>query len=94
MPNPDAYGAHTLYYQLGFRATEKLSLIGRYETMDYENDATYFQLLHTPPEDRYVFAVNYKLQESNALRFEFSRSSIKDEDDVTSMAVQWFFILL
>jgi len=94
LPNPDAYGAHTLYYQLGFRATEKLSLIGRYETMDYENDATYFQLLHTPPEDRYVFAVNYKLQESNALRFEFSRSSIKDEDDVTSMAVQWFFILL
>ena len=93
-PNPDSYGAHTLYYQLGFRATEKLSLIGRFETMDFESGATYFGLLHTPPQDRYVFAVNYKLQESNAIRFEFSRASIEDEDNVTSMAVQWFFILL
>ncbi len=93
-PNPDSYGAHTFYWQLGFRLTEKLSLIGRYENMDFENDATFFQLLHTPPEDRYVFAVNYKLQESNALRFEFSRSDIEDEESVTTMAVQWFFILL
>lgn len=93
-PNPDAYGAHALYYQLGFRMTEKVSLIGRYETMDYESDATFFELLHLPPENRYVFAINYKVQESNAIRFEFSRASIEDEDDETSMAVQWFFVLL
>jgi hypothetical protein len=93
-PNTKAYGAHTFYYQLGFHATEKLSLIGRFETMDYESDATYFELLHTPPQDRYVFAINYKIQESNSVRFEFSRASIEDEDNETSMAVQWFFILL
>ena len=93
-PNPDAYGAHALYYQLGFRMTEKVSLIGRYETMDYESDSTFFELLHLPPEDRYVFAINYKLQESNAIRFEFSRASIEDEENETTMAVQWFFVLL
>jgi len=94
VPNPDSYASHALYYQVGFRVTEKLSLIGRYETMDYENDATYYHFLHAAPEDRYVFAVNYKLQESNAIRFEFSSADIEDEDNVTSVAVQWFFILL
>lgn len=93
-PNPDSYGAHALYYQLGFRMTETVSLIGRYETLDYESDATFFQVLHLPPEDRYVFAINYKLQESNAIRFEFSRASIEDEENETTMAVQWFFVLL
>lgn len=93
-PNPDSYGAHALYYQLGFRMTETVSLIARYETLDYESEATFFEVLHLPPEDRYVFAINYKLQESNAIRFEFSRASIEDEENETTMAMQWFFVLL
>lgn len=93
-PNPDSYGAHALYYQLGYRMTETVSLIARYETLDYQSDASFFELLHVNPEDRYVFAINYKLQESNAIRFEFSRASIEDEENETTMAVQWFFVLL
>ena len=93
-PSPDSYASLAYYFQLGFHMTDSLSLIGRYESLDYDSDATYFQLLHTPPEERYVFAVNYKLQESNAVRFEFSRADIEDEDSETSLAVQWFFILL
>ena len=93
-PNSSSYDSLAYYFQLGFHMTESLSLIGRYESLDYDSGATYFNYLHTLPEDRYVFAVNYKIQESNAVRFEFSRADIEGEDTETSMAVQWFFILL
>ncbi|MGD8884040.1 MAG: hypothetical protein PVF34_00370, partial [Gammaproteobacteria bacterium] len=92
-PNPDTYNSLAWYWQLGYHVTEKLSVIGRYESLDYDDDATYFQLLEILPQERSVLALNYKLQESNSLRFEYSTTDEENGESITTYGVQWFFIL-
>lgn len=93
-PNPDAYDSTAYYLQLAYQLSQKLSAVFRIESLDFDDNSTYFELLHLTPEDRSVIAINYKLQESNALRFEYSHASPDEEDSYSSLAVQWFFLLI
>lgn len=91
--NPEAYQSLAYYWQIGYHVTNRLSAIGRYEYLDYDDNATYFQLLDIPRQERTVLAFNYKLQESNSLRFEYSKTDPEGASSIVSYGVQWFFIL-
>ena len=92
-PNSESYSALAYYLQMGFHITETLSLVGRYESLDYDANATYYELLDIPRENRVVLALNYKIQESNSLRLEFNTANPEGEDTTNTLAMQWFFIL-
>lgn len=92
-PNPESYYSLAYYGQLGYHVTEKLSLVGRFEHLEYDGNATYFELLTIPQQNRTVVALNYKLQESNSIRVEVSSATPENEDTVNTFGVQWFFIL-
>lgn len=93
-PNADSYDATAYYFQFAYQLSQKLSAVFRMESLDFDDNSTYFQLLNLTPEERSVIAINYKLQESNALRFEYSHTSPDEEKSYSSLSVQWFFLLI
>ena len=92
-PNPESYNAIAYYLQAGYHINDKLTGVARYESLSYDENATYFQLLGVPEEDRWVLALNYRIQESNAIRLEYSNSTPKGQDAFDYVGLQWFFVL-
>ena len=88
--------ASAYYVQFGYRVTDKLKPIYRYESVDFQTKDPYFQYLGTPEGGRHVLDLRYDLDDTNALKFEVSRfepvqTGVKS---YTSYALQWAFLML
>ena len=92
-PNPESYNSIAYYLQAGYHISNKLIGVARFESLSYDDNATYFQLLGVSEEDRWVLALNYRIQESNAIRLEYSNSTSKDLESFDTIGLQWFFVL-
>ena len=71
--NAGSNKASAYYVQFGYRVTDKLKPIYRYENVDYLTKDPYFQYLGTPEGGRHVLDLRYDLDDTNALKFEVSR---------------------
>lgn len=86
-------GSGSAYYvQAGYQATPKLRPVIRYESSKHDNDA-YFSTLNKPEYTANVVALRYDLDDSNALTFQYKKTSPKGGDDVTEMVLDWAFLI-
>lgn len=91
--NTASYTADAFYVQFGYRYSEKTRIAFRYETLDFGANSTFLTLHGLTPQTGNVLAINYRMEESNALRLEIAKTDREGNSD-TSFTVQWFFYLL
>jgi len=92
--NTDSYNATAYYVQAGYRLTQDLTISARYESLDYDKDATLFLIQGLVPRTDSVLALSYMLEDSNVLRFEAKRVEPDVGDGESIYALQWYFFLL
>lgn len=92
--NPDTYDATAYYIQGGYRLTPNLRFAARYESLDYDDNATLFQVQRINSRTESTLAVSYLLEESNILRFEAKKEEPDGSKSQTTYALQWYFYLL
>ncbi|MFV2054836.1 MAG: hypothetical protein ACC707_00150 [Thiohalomonadales bacterium] len=95
--NDNPYTSDAIYTQISYNFSKRLSLALRYETLDFEDNNTYLNVLGlTNSEQRNILSLNYIIGKSNALRFEFNQRNLDDPtiDSVYGYTFQWFFVLL
>jgi hypothetical protein len=81
---------------LGYRVSDTLKPIYRFENVDYSAKDPYFQYLGTPEGSRHVVALRYDLDDTNALKLEVSRFEPVQTGmkSYTAYALQWAFLML
>jgi len=92
--NPDSYTTTAYYLQLGVRATDRLNLIYRHEDLTLDDNNTYLDLLGLAAVSHDIIGLNYKIEESHAIKFEINKSDPEVGDAVTTFTLQWFFLLI
>ncbi len=92
------HGADAFYVQIGRRFDEVYKLTYRYESLSFDatggDQDAYFAILGRTESDHHVVALRYDLDDSNALIFEFNRTSPSGQDDFNSFTLDWAFMLL
>jgi hypothetical protein len=94
--NSGTHKASAYYVQLGYRVSDTLKPIYRFENVDYSAKDPYFQYLGTPEGSRHVVALRYDLDDTNALKLEVSRFEPVQTGmkSYTAYALQWAFLML
>lgn len=92
--NADTYDASVYYIQAGYRATETLTLVTRYESLDFDDGATIFAIQNIVPQTHTIIGFNYALEPSNSIRFEAKDIEPDTGESETIYSLQWFFYLL
>lgn len=99
LSNKDRYGSagtHTgtaWYLQIGYRVTENLKPVYRYESVDFDDNDAYFTILGTKQDKRHVLALRYDLSESNALKFQAMSVDPKTGESYNEYVIQWAFLI-
>ena len=96
--NSDAAGvagsssANAWYVQFGYQLTERLKPLYRYSDLDLEKEDPYFRYLDINGQAQHVIGLRYDVDESNAVKLEYSRMNV--EGGYKSHAqLQWAFIM-
>ena len=92
--NDDTYNASAYYIQVGYRVMPDLTISTRYESLDYDDNATLFLVQGIVSQTQTLLALSYMLEESNILRFEAKQVEPDVGDSDTIIALQWYFFLL
>jgi len=99
-PQADRYQANAYYIQLGYRLDSELAFTVRHEALDIADQATLYEITDWQSQKREVFAISYRFDASNALRFEVNKTkysnhnSVNALEDFNEVRVQWFFLVL
>jgi len=93
-PNAESYQAQAYYLQMGYRFTTKFTIAIRHENLDFEENSTYFDIQGIIPETRNLVAFNYRIEESNIVRFEIRDEKPDQLDSTLYYNLQWFFYIL
>lgn len=93
-PNSDSYDATAYYIQAGYRATPKLRFAVRYESLEYDDNSTLFQVQSIDSRTESTFSINYLHEESNIIRLEVKQEEPDATDSETIYSLQWYFYLL
>lgn len=94
IPNPDTYDATIYYIQLGYHITSSLTVVTRYESLEYDDNATLFLSQAIVQQTEALIGLNLLLEESHALRFEAKQIEPEVGNTETVYYAQWFFYLL
>ena len=91
------YAANAYYIQFGYRVTDSLKPVYRYEDVDFKAADPYFQYLGTQKGGRHVIDLRWDLSDTNALKFEFAHF-VSGDSNITgsynTYSVQWAFMML
>lgn len=93
-PNSETYNATAYYIQAGYRINPGFRLAVRYETLEYDDNATLFQVQEIDSRTETTFAISYLPEESNIIRFEVKQEDPDAADSETIYSLQWYFYLL
>lgn len=90
-----SHDASAYFVQFGYRVTDKLKPIYRYESVDFTAADTYFQYLGTAEGTRHVVGLRYDIDDSNALKLEINRRqpTAPGASDETGYSLQWAFLM-
>lgn len=94
--NTGKHKAAAYYVQFGYRATNDVKVIYRFEDVDFVTADPYFQYLGTPEGSRHVVDLRYDIDDTNALKFEVARFEPvqSGQKSFTFYALQWAFLML
>ncbi|WP_455376004.1 hypothetical protein [Kaarinaea lacus] len=92
--NNDTYNATAYYVQAGYRIAQNFRIAVRYESLDYDDNATLFQVQSIDKRTESILAVSYLPEDSNIIRFEVKQENPEDSKSETIYALQWYFYLL
>ena len=92
--NPDTYNSSAYYIQLGYEIIDNLTLVTRFESLDYDDNATLYLSQGIVPQTQGLIGLNYQIEENHALRFEAKQIEPDVGNSETIYNVQWFFYLL
>ena len=95
--NTGKHKAAAYYVQFGYRTTDTVKLIYRFEDVDFVAADPYFQYLGTPEGSRHVVDLRYDIDDTNALKFEIVRFEPVNSTVTKSYnfyAMQWAFLTL
>lgn len=87
------YNASAYYIQFGYRITETLKAIARYEDLSIDANDTYFRVLGTQEASHNVIGLRYDVDDSNALKFEINQTDFTVGTDTTTYKLQWAFLV-
>ena len=94
-PNPLEYTTNAYYIQLGKRFGEKLTTVIRHEDLSSDDTPnTYLNLLGISPITHNIFGINYKIEESHAIKIEYQQSKPETGESFNTISAQWFFLLI
>jgi hypothetical protein len=93
-PQQEPYKSIAYYMQMGYRFTDKFTLAARYESLDFDEGSTFFDIQGIAPEKRNLLIFNYRVEESNVFRLEIRQEDRDKQDSETIYELQWFFYLL
>src|SRR3569832_1549420 len=90
-----SHDASAYFLQFGYRVTDKLKPIYRYESVDFTAADTYFLYLGTAEGTRHVVGLRYDIDDSNALKLEINRRqpTAPGVSDETGYSLQWAFLM-
>jgi len=92
--NPETYSASAYYVQAGYRFGQNFRVAARFETLDYDNNATLFQVQSIDSRSESTFAISYLPEASNIIRFEVKQENPDASKSETIYSLQWYFYLL
>lgn len=92
--NPDSYDATFYYVQTGYRISDKLTAVARYESLDIDDNATFFEVQNQVSQTRSILGVNYAVEPSNSIRIQVSEIDPELGSGDTIYYLQWFFYML
>ena len=90
--NQTGYNATAFYIQGGYRQSNKIIYVARFEDMNFDPDDNYYKLLGVEPQSRYILALNYRIEDSNGIHIEFNHTD--KTQAVNKIILQWYFALL
>jgi hypothetical protein len=91
------HSADAYYIQFGYRLTNSLKPVYRYEAVNFSTADPYFQYLGTQKGGRHVIDLRWDLSDTNAIKLEFTHFVSQDSNitsSYNSYSVQWAFMLL
>lgn len=95
--NTGTYNATAYYIQFGYRVTQSLKPVYRYERVGFSTSDPYFRYLGTQEGGRHVVDLRWDISDTNALKFEYTHFDSTNNtitQNYDSYAVQWAFMLL
>jgi len=90
--NQSDYDATAFYIQAGYRQSNKITYVARFEDMSFDANDNYYKLLGVEPQSRYILALNYRIEESNGIHIEINHTAKTQADN--TIVLQWYFALL
>ncbi len=81
------------YVQLGYQLTGSLKPLYRYSRLGMEPDDAYFGYLSMVEQAQHVLGIRYDIDDSNALKLEYSLMKYADQEDENHLQLQWAFIM-
>ena len=91
--NPEPYPADAFFIQSAFYLSDSLTGVLRYESLDFELNSTYFDVLGIQTLTRNVIGLNWDMGPTHSLRLELSQSETPLRED-HAVTAQWFVILI
>lgn len=92
--NPQEYTTTAYYVQLGKRITDRATLIYRHEDLSFDANSTYLDVLGITPVSHNILGINYKIEESHAIKFEINQTEPEVGESFTTYTAQWFFLII
>jgi len=92
--NNDTYNATSYYVQAGYRIEQNFRIALRYESLDYDDNATLFLVQSIDKRTESTLAISYLPEASNIIRFEVKQENPVASKSETVYALQWYFYLL
>lgn len=93
--NPIEYTTSAYYLQLGKRFGNDFVTIYRHEELSVdETPNTYLNLLGVSPVSHDILGVNYKIEESHAIKFEARKTTPDIGESFNTYSIQWFFLII
>ena len=90
---PEPYEAEAYFAQMSYRVLQRTTLVMRYESLDFEANSTFFDVIGLRPTQRSTLGLNFDMNSSMSLRFEYYETR-RDNQDTNSFSIQWFVLLV
>lgn len=92
--NAQTYNATSYYVQAGYRIEQNFRIALRFESLDYDDNATLFLVQSIDKRTESTLAISYLPEASNIIRFEVKQENPDASKSETLYALQWYFFLL
>ena len=88
-----SFSALAAFAQFSYNIKEPLDAYYRFETLDFEDEDSYFSIISASKQVQHLLGMRYWVDDSNAVKFEFGLADPDKGDSVSSVSLQWAFLI-